>query len=62
MKDRKDSPSLDRIIPNLGYIIQNVVVCCYRCNAIKNEASPDELQQLAEAVLGVALSRGLTWK
>jgi hypothetical protein len=29
--------SVERIIPSLGYIIQNVVIICRRCNSIKGE-------------------------
>lgn len=50
IKDRHRGPSVDRIEPSLGYIQSNVVVCCYRCNRIKNDATPDELIRLAEAV------------
>lgn len=29
--------SVERIIPSLGYIIQNVVIICRRCNSTKGE-------------------------
>ena len=45
---RKDnSPSLDRIVPGLGYIKGNVVVISYRANRIKNDATLEELQLVA---------------
>lgn len=40
------SPTLDRIIPSRGYIPGNVVVVSYRANAIKNDASIDEIRTI----------------
>jgi hypothetical protein len=40
------SPSLDRIIPSLGYVPGNVAVICYRCNELKRNASLDELRSI----------------
>lgn len=40
---RATSPSLDRIVNSLGYVPGNVIVVCYRVNAIKHDASPEEL-------------------
>jgi hypothetical protein len=37
------SPSIDKIIPELGYVKNNVQVISYRANTIKNCASLDEL-------------------
>lgn len=42
-----DSPSVDRIFPELGYIKGNVVIVSYRANLIKTNASPEELQLVA---------------
>ena len=44
---KDNSPSLDRIIPNLGYVKGNVIVISYRANVLKRDASPDELMKLA---------------
>jgi len=41
------SPSIDRIIPNLGYVIGNVALICWRCNNLKRDATPDELETIA---------------
>jgi hypothetical protein len=46
----KDSPSLDRVIPNLGYTKANVVVISMLANLMKSEASPEELIKFAEWV------------
>lgn len=42
------SPSLDRIIPHLGYIPGNVAVISDRANRLKKDASPDEIKRLHE--------------
>lgn len=42
-----NSPSLDRIVPHLGYIKGNVEVISTRANMIKNNATPEELMTIA---------------
>lgn len=42
-----NSPTLDRIDPALGYVGGNVRVISSRANAIKSDASPRELFQVA---------------
>ena len=41
------APSLDRIIPKLGYVPGNVLVVSRRANRIKNDATVEELQEVA---------------
>ena len=48
--DHKRSPSIDRLIPEQGYVESNVVLCCHRCNTIKNDATLDELRLLTETL------------
>lgn len=43
-----NSPSLDRLIPALGYVRGNIAVISFRANAIKNSASADELRAVAD--------------
>lgn len=43
-----ESPSLDRIVPERGYVHGNVVVISMRANAIKQNASIDEIQRVAD--------------
>lgn len=43
------SPSLDRINPRLGYVEGNVWVISHRANAIKNDATLDEMRALLAA-------------
>ena len=42
------SPSLDRIIPEKGYVQGNVVVVSMRANTIKRDATPEELRKVAD--------------
>ena len=41
-------PSLDKIIPALGYIRGNVVVVSNRANTLKRDATPEEMRMLAD--------------
>lgn len=52
------SPSLDRIDPTKGYISGNVWIISHRANAIKNNATHEELKLVARAV-GKALVESL---
>jgi hypothetical protein len=44
---RERSPSIDRLIPELGYVPGNVAVISMRANRLKNSATPMELEKLA---------------
>lgn len=43
-----NSPSLDRIIPSLGYIKGNVIFVSHLANTIKSNATPDQIKKVAE--------------
>ena len=45
-KDKELSPSLDRLIPGLGYIKENVRFISYKANRIKNDATLEILENL----------------
>ena len=45
------SPTIDRIIPALGYVKGNVQVISHKANAMKQDASPEMLRAFALAVL-----------
>ena len=45
------SPSLDRIIPELGYVEGNVRVCSHRANSMKHDADGDTLIKFANWIL-----------
>ena len=49
-KDLKNSPSLDRIIPNLGYIEGNVAWVSNRANVIKNDGTAEEHLKIAKYI------------
>jgi hypothetical protein len=42
------SPSLDRIIPHLGYVPGNVAVISHRANQIKNSGTAEEHRKIAD--------------
>jgi hypothetical protein len=42
-----NNPSLDRIKPELGYVKGNIAVISRRANAIKQDATADELFRVA---------------
>lgn len=42
------SPTLDRIIPELGYTKDNIIVVSMKANRIKNNATLDELKKVYE--------------
>jgi hypothetical protein len=46
-KGHDDSPSIDRIIGSLGYVVGNVALLCWRCNCIKRDATWKELSTVA---------------
>jgi len=44
----RNSPTLDRIYPDRGYVKGNVWVISYKANSMKNDASPEEIKRLSE--------------
>ena len=42
------SPSVDRIKPKLGYTLKNLAILCWRCNNLKRDSHPAELQRVAD--------------
>jgi hypothetical protein len=41
-------PSLDRIVPELGYVKGNVMVMSRKANVMKNNATPEEIRAFCE--------------
>jgi hypothetical protein len=52
-RQSNSSPSVDRIVPELGYVAGNVVVVSNRANSLKREATLDELQQIVNFYKGL---------
>jgi hypothetical protein len=48
-----NSPSLDRIVPELGYVPGNVIVVSWEANRIKNKYGPLELLRVAKYYLSI---------
>lgn len=40
---RDDSPSLDKVIPSLGYVPGNILVVSQKANRLKNQLSTEQL-------------------
>jgi hypothetical protein len=47
-KNRDNTPSLDRIVPEIGYIPSNIAVMSYRANRIKNNGTAEEHRLIAD--------------
>lgn len=47
-----DSPSVDRIDPNKGYVKGNIQVISWRANSIKKNATAQELRMISDFMLG----------
>ncbi|RPH64973.1 MAG: hypothetical protein EHM89_00090 [Acidobacteria bacterium] len=45
-KHAPNSPSLDRIVPDLGYVASNLRVISNRANTLKNNATLDEMRRV----------------
>jgi hypothetical protein len=49
-KPGANSPSIDRIVPSLGYVKTNICVISHRANILKRDATVDELERLYKYV------------
>jgi hypothetical protein len=52
--------SIDQLIPKAGYTLENTILCCARCNTIKNDATPEELFRIALRLTTLLQARLLT--
>lgn len=50
-KAHQHSPSIDRFRPDLGYVVGNVALICWRCNNIKRDYEASDLQMVARWML-----------
>lgn len=45
---------LDRLDSSVGYLLENVVSCCYDCNTLKGEKfTPEETKAAVEAIINI---------
>ncbi|WP_293935384.1 hypothetical protein [Iodobacter sp.] len=51
--DNDYAPSLDRIVPSIGYVKSNVVVVSSKANRMKNNGTADDLKAIAEFYKGM---------
>lgn len=42
------SPSIDRIVPELGYVPGNIAIISWRANDLKKDATADEMRRIAD--------------
>lgn len=54
-----NSPSLDRIDPDLGYVKGNIIIVSHLANSIKNNASPSQILKVAQFYLDLYSRLGL---
>ena len=45
-----NTPTLDKIVPAMGYVSGNIAVISMRANRLKSDASPEELETIAKWV------------
>lgn len=56
---RNNSPSLDRILPQLGYVIDNVWWICHDCNRQKSDLDPARAYDMWDRVWAEIKARQL---
>lgn len=47
---RSTSATLDRVLPDSGYTLGNIVVACHLCNSLKGSHTPATLRAFAERI------------
>lgn len=50
LEDRDSSPSLDKIIPELGYVKGNVKVISFRANSLKRDGHIEDFEKIVEYI------------
>lgn len=53
--DKSQSPSIDRLIPELGYIKGNIEVISYRANVIKNDGTAEEHLKISQRMIKLGI-------
>ncbi len=44
------SPTVDKVVPDDGYKIENILIACRRCNRVKSDASLQELKGIVKGI------------
>lgn len=53
-KDKNpNSPSIDRLDPSKGYTKDNIVICSWRANHLKNDGHLEEFEKLVKFLAGI---------
>jgi hypothetical protein len=50
-----NTPSIDRLIPRLGYVTDNIQIISYKANVMKHNATPEELRRFSRFFLNFGL-------
>ena len=58
----RNSPSLDRIVPDKGYVKDNIIIVSLMANSIKNQATPKEIQKVATFYKKLYNKKGITYE
>ena len=58
----RNSPSLDRIVPDKGYVKDNIIIVSLMANVIKNQATPKEIQKVATFYKKLYNKKGITYE
>ena len=61
MDNWQNSPSLDRIDNDKGYIKENVIMVSHMANSIKNQATPDQIQKVATFYKKLYKEKGINY-
>jgi hypothetical protein len=49
-KFNNDSPSMDRVNPDIGYTKENTAMLCWECNKHKQDATSEQLRRIADFI------------
>lgn len=58
-KDRDNSPSLDRVDNNLGYIPTNIIIVSVLANSIKSSATPEQILKVGNFYKKLYAEKGI---
>ena len=58
----QNSPSLDRIVPEKGYVKDNVIVVSLMANSIKNQATPKQILKVAQFYEKLYKKKGINYE